>query len=370
MCNPKPGPRCDSHVLDRLIDKLGFSRGYLDDAYVETRCELLVTRGGLKALAQQIAECPDDNPKKAKLLAAYKTGYLNYVNRMALIGKTPRAIPLHPEGLDTVEPQQDVRKLQQIAYGLYAKKDSPLHAKARLIEKRYTSTITGYVPGQPHTSTLDTAALARSMNADLSAVPDNAVAVDIECDTTNGFGLQPHRAQITEMVICAKDKTIVLAGDERHILQRFADYMNSRSTAIEVDGWNTSGFDLPFLQVRASYHAENLQGWNMELRDAQLSSGYAPVGGYENNQSMSWTTPSGHVHQDKDIFVEIKNSAIDTQGMFRLKGLAKQWGMNPVELDRENLHSYSQEEREAYVASDGIATLFTYGQYLQRSSHS
>lgn len=369
MCYKKPGPRCDTDVLIRILDRSGFQRGSLDYKNLDMRCELLVTRGGLTALAQQIQECV--NPEERNyLLAAYKTGYTNFIHRTSLIGCKPLPIHGHPTALAEVSPETDLVRLNNVSYGLYGYKNSPLYEKARQIESRRNRKITGYVPGKPKTTVMDTYLLSQSMNANLSGVPDNVVAIDIETDTSRGHGLQPYKAQITEMVICDRHITIVLAGDEKYILQGFADYMNGRSEEVEVIGWGNTGFDNPFLQIRGKYHSANLKEWGMHLDDLGFVEGYGPVGGYQNNQSMRWVTPRGVIHHDRDIMIEVKNSPVDVDSGSthpRLKGLTRHWGMSPIELDRTKMHTYSEEERGAYVASDGIATLFAYAEYRRRA---
>lgn len=367
MCYPKPGPRCDTDVLTRLIDKLGFQRGRFNDDNMENRVELLVTRGGLQALADSIKDCSNQSKREA-LLAAYRTGYTNYLSRMSRVDKTPRALKNHPQDWESVDPERDIEKLQKVAVDLYLPKTAPLHDKARNIENKFTATTSGYIPasGTGHISVIRTAEVAEKMKIDPNDLPSGIVAYDIETDTQKGFGLQPHRTQITEMVLTDNGKTTVLSGDEREILQGFADYMNSCSPGTQFVGWNNQGFDNPTLYIRGQHHKDHLYGWGMQLQDSSTQGGYGPVGGYTTNQAMNWVTPDGTEHKDSDVMLSILNSPVYKGGSLRLKQKAQEWGANPIELDRERMHEYTATQREAYVASDGVATLFNYAQFLQK----
>lgn len=130
MCYKNPGPRCDLEVLTSLTIAQHKDATH-KHRFIEEHCELLMTRGGLTALAQMVK----DNPQDKELLAAYKTGYLNYVRKMNLIGKTFRKIPNHPD-LDQVTVERDVEKLADIAKRIYHGDDAPLAEKAATLRKK------------------------------------------------------------------------------------------------------------------------------------------------------------------------------------------------------------------------------------------
>lgn len=217
--------------------------------------------------------------------------------------------------------------------------------------------IPGYTRGAGTTTTLLTAEAASSVRADLTGLPANVTALDIETDNSAGFGLDPGNGQITELVLVNSVQTIVFGGDERHILQGLADYLNTRPAGEELNGWNTHGFDFPFLGVRAAMHAEHLDGWGLELTDSAVLGTYGVVGGFEQPQAATWTTPAGAVHHDVDVMLTIKNAKLRRRGQGGLKPTARAFGAEPIELDRANLHLYTDAERIGYVASDGLVTL-------------
>lgn len=134
MCYKSPGPRCDLEVLTALIiaqqsDKTGKHR------YIEEHCELLMTRGGLTALAKMIADHEGD---ASELLSVYKTGYANFVRKMNLIGKTPRPIPGHPD-LEGVAYEKNVERLADTAAQIYQGRDAPLAEKADGLREKISS---------------------------------------------------------------------------------------------------------------------------------------------------------------------------------------------------------------------------------------
>ena len=367
MCYAKPGPRCSTHVLSQLIERSGMAKNS-SDAAEAARMDLLQTRGGLEALAERISKTRQGYYRR-ELIAAYKSAKHGWLKRAEKIGVTPKHIPNEPAPHELEESPYlvDKTKLNNIAHGLYGYKGkSPLYNKAKEIEREHNKEITGYTPGTPQTTVIEHDGIAAKMNADLSKVPEGYVAIDIEADTTGDRGLRPHASQITEMVISTKEKSIVLSGDEKHILQGFADYMNSQEKPVTLSGWNTSGYDNSFMAIRARAH--DIDGWNGSLSPSKQGEGFPAAGGFESPQELSWTGKDGVAHNSEDLMIAYKQ----TLGLSRFTGLKKtvrEYGVEPIELDREKLHEYSPEEREAYVASDGIATLVILGELERFRKH-
>jgi hypothetical protein len=369
VCYPKPGPRCDGHVLESLFDKIGIQRPTMNAETIALAKQLISSRGGLKALVTLI-NSTDSESFKHRLLRVYKAGFVDYSYRMEQIGKTPRPIEGAPENLPKIMMERNVMTIASVAHHLYAQPLAPLNAKARRIESKFTSVVEPATPGVAMTKHISHEGLAKRLKVNLQDIPDNVVAFDIETDTSRGLGLQPHRTQITEMVLSTREKSIVFSGDERHILQGFSDYMNSMPEGTKFVGWNSSGFDVPALAIRSSVH-DNIEGWGLETRSApRQSRAYIPVGGYESAQQMVWTTPSGVVHTDVDGMAEA-NALPEKPRSIALKKFVRSFGADPIELDREKMHTYSEQEREAYVASDGICTLFAEAKVagLMKSAH-
>ncbi len=217
--------------------------------------------------------------------------------------------------------------------------------------------IPGYVPGVGVTVTLSTSDAARAVHADLAGLPANVTGYDLETDNSAGFGLDPTQGQITELVLVNGAQTIVLSGDERHILQGLADYLNARPAGEELDAWNSHGFDIPFLGRRGDLHGEHLTGWGLALHDSAVPGTFHTVGGFDQPQGLTWTTPAGGTHRDVDVMLTIKNAKLRGRGQLGLKPTARAFGAEPIELDRTRLHEYTPQERTEYVASDGLVTL-------------
>lgn len=364
MCYKKPGPRCATHSLEAAMRYTGMQRDRSEWGE-EALVSLLCSRGGLEALGEKINRMkPSEH--RVKNMSAYRSAYAMYQEQMKAIGVEPHPIKNHPdeEELEKVPAHFDRTELSRVAYNLYGYAGSPLHDRAREIDDRQNDRILGYFPGEPHTSRMSTRELAKRMNVDVDRLPDGYVAFDIETDTSRGYGLRPHRTQITELVLSDKNETIVLSGDEKHILQGLADYMNSRTEPITLVGWNNSAFDNSFLHIRAQAHPD-LKGWGGDLRLSHQPGGYPAVGGYRHPQAFSWKTPDGVQHGSEDAMLTVINSPKYSERTARLKPLATEHGMNVVELDRDRLHEYSAQEREEYVASDGIATLFNLSHYKE-----
>lgn len=388
MCEVKPGPRCasdtceqniarqaqyqDAHpggpdvepltasfiphpetdvALDALFEAIGGrSRGRADEVG-ELHLALISSPDGLGALTEQLVYSRKPE-RRERLLRAFRTGWDRYVNTHG----EPPAVP-QPDGWRDVEPLTDMEEISKASHDLYGYDRSPLLGRAREAMRRYMSRIDTFPPGEPTTSVYDTQKVADALGADLSDVPDNVVAFDVESDTSGGHGLQPHRAQLTELVLTTKAETIVLAGDERHILQGFADFMNRQKEPMTALGWNSRGYDLCFMAVRARVH--QIDGWALELADSDIEAPYPPTGGFKKAQRMRWKTPSGVTHYDEDLMLTYSRQR-DIRSA-KLKAAAAGTGMTPVEVDRSRLHELSAEERERYVCSDGIATLVMWG---------
>ena len=355
MCEEREsGPRCDTHAIGRLIDRLCLDRGRLTEN-TDLHIDLLASSGGLAALASELRWVRNAE-RRELLLRAYRTGLAEHESRTTSAGRT-LAPTEHPEGWDSVAVLNDPADIARASYGLYGYDKSPLRDKAVAADREFRSVIVEHEPGTPRTITLGAAEAADAQDANLDGLPDNTFAFDLETDTTHGRGLQPHKGKITELVLADKDDLVILSGDERHILQGFADYMNSRTAPAIAAGWNSRNFDLPYLLIRAWSHRAHLVGWKMELAPSPVRSPYPAVGGYKVGQMMRWITPSGVEHRDEDVMLTY--AAQRGRRTAGLKASARECGMNPIELDRARLHEYTQQERDAYVASDGLATLHT-----------
>lgn len=223
-------------------------------------------------------------------------------------------------------------------------------------------TIPGYTPGSGHTLTVPTSRVAAAVHADLTGLPGNVTAFDVETDTSDGpaTGLDPRRGQITELVLANRDRVLILAGDERHILQGLADYLNARPAGEVLASWNGAGFDNGFLDTRARLHASHLAGWGMTVAPIPGENGpYFVCAGYDTSLTFTWTRPDGGEHHDVDLMRTLRTSP-ERRRSLRLKENARRWGADPLEVDRTAMHTLTLDQREEYVASDGVCTLLAY----------
>lgn len=221
-------------------------------------------------------------------------------------------------------------------------------------------TIPGYTPGVGHTTVVPTSRVAAAIGADLDGLPANVTSFDIETDTSGGFGLDPAGGQITELVLANRDEVVILAGDERHILQGLADYLNARPAGEVLASWNGAGFDNGFLATRGAMHAEHLTGWGMAVHPITEETGSHYVcAGYDFPLTMTWARADSGEHHDVDLMRVLKTSPLRRRSL-RLKDNARRWGAEPIELDRATLHERTAAEREDYVASDGVCGLLAY----------
>lgn len=220
--------------------------------------------------------------------------------------------------------------------------------------------IPGYTPGVGHTVVAPTSRVAAAIGADLTGLPGHVTSFDIETDTGGGQGLDPRGGQITELVLANRDEVVILAGDERHILQGLADYLNTRPAGEVLASWNGSGFDNGFLATRAHLHMDHLTGWGLTVNPIAEEAGSPYVcAGYDAPLTMTWTRPDGGEHHDLDLMRVLKTSPLRRRSL-KLKDNARRWGAEPIELDRTTLHERTAAEREDYVASDGVCGLLAY----------
>lgn len=182
------------------------------------------------------------------------------------------------------------------------------------------------------------------------------VALDIETDTTDGHGLDPTRAAITEIAMSFDEPTldVVHAGVERSIL------LDTQTTIVNISSlcslsllvtWNGAGFDLPYIERRI----EEYSGFGLPPKRHQplgVARKYPPIEG-DSQELYSWTW-GGLRHLD--IAYGFRDFAERTGTRWSLKSVARAHGIEVIELDRTRMHEYSPAEREEYALSDVRAT--------------
>jgi DNA polymerase elongation subunit (family B) len=178
--------------------------------------------------------------------------------------------------------------------------------------------------------------------------PPPTYGLDIETDTAAG-GLDPAAAAIVAVALAGDGWCRVFDGPETDLLTNLDHAIAELPPGVLVT-WNGSRFDLPFLQDRA-----RTCGVPLRLRleaDPRFRSHRDPLPGHDGGYAADWY---GHAHLD--AYQVYRRDVGASLGLpCGLKPLARMVGLQPVEVDRENIHSLSPEELAEYVASDAILT--------------
>lgn len=186
------------------------------------------------------------------------------------------------------------------------------------------------------------------------------IALDIETDTTpchaptreccERRGLDPRIGSITAIALSTQDGEIVLEADrvgERAMLEQLDGLLASRVGVLVT--WNGAVFDLPFIADRAATLGVTL---GLQLTpNAEIPVKYEPLPGHTGGYEATW-----HALNHSDIMVPYREIAERNAARWSLKDVARSLGMNPVEVDRANMHELSADELRAYVASDAVVT--------------
>lgn len=185
--------------------------------------------------------------------------------------------------------------------------------------------------------------------------PRERVAIDIETMPLyeGGSGLNPEEARVESCGFYGVDalgESVEIVrhieeyrGEERELLIAVAADV-ARFAEIELIGWNTSGFDLPFLQRRYSeYRLDPLgpQIWSTGMTGKYGSPEY----------DGTW-----HKATHRDIWREWAPYAEAAGISSSLKPVSRACGIEVIEIDTTKLGTYSTEEVRAYQLSDVVAT--------------
>lgn len=346
----------------------GFVRASKDyPQHFDAQVNILFTSTGITHLADKVSTAASDYLKNryARTLAwvthslsIRESSDLKTVFRKQIQPalRTRGAVSRVLEALQNELPPKD--EVVSVAGSMWIYRDSSFHVLAKSLIWSDPFSVSGYIPRVEKVfKKIDNRDTLARMNVDVSDLPENVLAFDIETDTVNGYGLRPTKTQITEIVISGKDYSWVIAGDERFILEKFASVLNKQDSRIVLAGWNNYSFDNITLQTRAEFH--RTRGWGGSLELASNVTVFEPCGPTLNNYSMVWTTSDGSLLHDVDIFQEkaVWDQSQGERFTAGLKPFVESLDCNPVRLDRAALHEYSDEERQDYVLSDGICTL-------------
>lgn len=350
--------------LDAILKKSvasGFVRGSSSDALGEAQLKILSSPKALVLLSEEFSKYCSDSSRES-LARIIKYG-LNRCRGKVFLPLSKQSIAY----IEEVEEESSREVLLDAALKLWHKRDSPLHERAKALLLYEDLSISGYYPKDySEVKKFNTADWCDRLSIDYSDLPVNAISYDLEVSTSEGLGLRPRRAQITEIVLAMKDETWVLSGDEKFILKEFSSILSSQSKNTVLVGWNNHCCDNIFLQTRAEFH--ELSEWRGVLYPTGNFGEFEPYSLNSEAQSLQWSTFNGSVLEDLDLFQErVKsNLATGVKNTVGLKSFVKSLGCSPIEVDRQNIHKLSPAMREAYVVSDGLCTLRAYREFQKQ----
>ena len=145
--------------------------------------------------------------------------------------------------------------------------------------------------------------------------------------------------------------------DDRDVILKFAEYVHDYDPDI-ICGYNLVGYDIPQILHRAKFHG--LKGYKKILNRDNSEWGWEPP----KDQKELKMNAGGRIVLDLLRWTRLDYSL---SGIPRgLKSVAKNFGLEPIELDFANndLLDYSIEEIHEYVLSDVDATMYLYNHYF------
>lgn len=171
--------------------------------------------------------------------------------------------------------------------------------------------------------------------------PSQWYGLDIETDTTIN-GLDARVAAIVAVAVSTAEEDFVLLGEELNILKDLEELISSLSPGVLIT-WNGNSFDMPFIAERAAR-----AGVPLGLRFGPLE----PTGWSRGRHHRPYTCSWGE-HRHLDGY-QLYRSDLGRQFKIScgLKSLSRMLGLEPVEVDRTQIHLLSDHDMQEYVASD------------------
>lgn len=173
--------------------------------------------------------------------------------------------------------------------------------------------------------------------------PPHLYGFDVETDTSVD-GLDPACSAVVAVAVATPWGDEVLTGAESDLLRRTDELLSELPPGLLVT-WNGAGFDLPFLADRSRLAGVRL---GLELWHGGRKVRSDPLPGHE-----GWYRARWHHHGHLDGYRLYRCDVGRSLGLScGLKALARLCGMEPVEVDRAEIHGLDPEQLRAYVASD------------------
>jgi DNA polymerase elongation subunit (family B) len=184
--------------------------------------------------------------------------------------------------------------------------------------------------------------------------------LDIETDTTiDGRNPRVSRIVAAALVPVEGDALVLRHQDEGELISALIEQTATLVPNDVVCTWNGSGFDLPFISIRAEVLGIDL-GWDMWR--SSRSSKYEPVGYDFSLRARVGQAP--HM----DVAPAYKEVAVSLGCDWSLKPVCSALGFSPLSVDRERIHELTLEELDAYVASDAFYTAVL-GQFILKDTN-
>ncbi len=171
------------------------------------------------------------------------------------------------------------------------------------------------------------------------------IGLDVEIDTLAG-SLVPGRARVISIAVYSSESDFCVFNhtSEQRMLDGLAGWLREHAGAT-IDTWNGGEFDLPVLAARAVMSGSSLR---VELHGERRPT-LADRPRLPQTEHVEYC---GH----RDLLPLWRPWAAAHFGTARLKVVARQLGLAPVELDPRRLHLRSRKEIAEYNLSDARVT--------------
>lgn len=178
----------------------------------------------------------------------------------------------------------------------------------------------------------------------------SAISLDIETDTSQGYGLDPQNGRITGVVLSGVVRRVFSGDDEKKLLEDLETTLQEAPPSVIIT-WNGQAFDMPFIATRMAAH-----GLGSKLQteyDPSIPMKYDPIAGHEGAYRAQWGE-----HKHCDIMRQYREDADRRNISCSLKSMSRAvLGAEAIEVDRERMHELTPQEYKSYILSDGDVTL-------------
>ena len=179
-------------------------------------------------------------------------------------------------------------------------------------------------------------------------------SLDIETDTSGGFGLDPRFGGVASVALWSADEAVVFDSTcEASMLADLAAWLtNPYREAGVIATWNGAAFDMPFLKTRADMLGVDTLSTILRLELSDLRPiKYEPIGGHDG----AYLIGVGR-HDHVDVMRAWQPWAKEQGISAGLKSVAAANNIECVVVDREQIHQLTRQELVAYNLSDVAAT--------------